>query len=373
MKKARILAFILLSVIVAQAVYSADTAFHATANTRDEVIAIMRQVAAWQLAHPRHRDTDWHNGPLFAGILELYKVTKDQKYLETLINMGERNQWRPGKHHRSADDHCIGQTFIELYVIKKDPRMLGPIRHTFDRIMAASRKGSEEWWWCDALFMAPPVLAKLATATNKQEYLDFMNTMWWDATDHLYDSTEHLYFRDERFFSMREKNGKKVFWSRGNGWVLAGLCCVLQHMPKDYPHRERYVALFNQMATKIASLQQDDGFWRASLLDPDSYPVGESSGTGFFTYSIAWGINQGLLSREKYMPVVEKGWSALCGAVDDEGKMGWVQQVGDRPKQVKKEDSETYGTGALLLAGCELVRLLQTEQGAEGEAVNRTP
>ena len=371
MKTWRILSLVLLAVIAAKAASTVDTASHA--STRDEVVAIMKQVASWQLAHPRHKDTDWHNGPLFAGILELYKVTNDQTYLETLVRMGEKNQWCPGKRPRHADDHCIGQTYIELYLLKQELRMISAIRQTFDHIMATPKKGREDWWWCDALFMAPPTLVRLTAATGDQKYLDFMNAMWWDATDHLYDSEEHLYYRDKRFFSKREKNNKKVFWSRGNGWVLAGLCRVLQHMPKEYPHRERYVALFKQMTTRIASLQQKDGFWRASLLDPNSYPGGESSGTGFFTYAFAWGINQGLLPREKYLPVAEKGWIALCGAVEGNGKLGWVQQVGDQPQRLRREDSETYGTGAFLLAGCEMARLLKTEQGAEGDAVNRAP
>lgn len=343
------------------------------AGMKDEVVAIMTKVADWQLAHPRHEDTDWHNGPFFAGIFELYKVTHNRNYLEVLIKMGERNKWQPGKRLRHADDHCIGQTYIQLYLITKNPRMLRPIQKTFDQIIATPKKGREDWWWCDALFMAPPALARLATATKRQEYLDFMNTMWWDATDHLYDPDEHLYFRDQRFFSMREKNGQKVFWSRGNGWVLAGLCRVLQYMPEDYPHRDGYVYLFKQMSEKVASLQQDDGFWRTSLLDPESYPAGESSGTGFFIYALTWGIGKGLLPREKYLPVVLRGWNALIDAVEDSGKLGWVQQAGDRAGQLKREDSETYGVGAFLLAGSEIARLCTAEQSPARDRDNRCP
>ena len=333
---------------------------------KNDVIAMMKQVVDWQLDHPRYRDTDWQNGPFYAGIMEFYRVAKDQRYLDIVVKMGEKNDWNPGNRLRLADDQCIGQTYIEVYLMKHDPRMLGPIQDAFDGMMAAPQKGREEWYWCDALFMAPPVLARLATATGRQAYLDFMNAMWWDATDYLYDPQEQLYFRDERFFSMKEANGQKVFWSRGNGWVLAGLCRVLDYMPRDYPHRERYLALFRQMAAKIGSLQQDDGFWRTSLLDPRSYPAGESSGTAFFTYAMAWGINHGLLPRATYMPIVARGWGALCGAIDDEGKLGWVQQVGDRPNQVQKKNAEPYGTGAFLLAGSEMARLLETEHFHSG-------
>ncbi|NQT27237.1 glycoside hydrolase family 88 protein [candidate division KSB1 bacterium] len=362
----KILILSVLFITFATTAFTADKTPPASSSLT-EVVAIMKKVADWQLAHPRHEDTEWHNGAMYAGIMELYKSTKDSKYLDVLLEMGERNEWRPGKRLRHADDHCIGQTYIELYLIEKDSRKIIAIQNTFDEIMDAPKDGRKDWWWCDALFMAPPALARLATATGEQKYLDFMNTMWWDTTDYLYDSKEHLYFRDERFFSMLEKNGRKVFWSRGNGWVLAGLCRVLQYMPDDYTHRERYVSLFKQMSAKVASLQQDDGFWRASLLNPDLYPAGESSGTGFFTYALTWGINQDLLSKKKYLPVVQNGWSALVSAVDNSGKLCWVQQVGDQPTQLRREDTETYGTGAFLLAGCEMIRFLKIEQPTESD------
>ena len=161
---------------------------------------------------------------------------------------------------------------------------------------------TREWAWCDALFMAPPALAAVTTATGDRKYLDLANRLWWKTTDYLYDTSEHLYFRDSRFFDQREPNGKKVFWSRGNGWVFAGLARMLEELPADHPDRARYVTLFREMAEKIAAVQGEDGYWRASLLDPDSRPNPETSGTGFFVYGLAWGINHGLLDRARYEP-----------------------------------------------------------------------
>jgi rhamnogalacturonyl hydrolase YesR len=183
-----------------------------------------------------------------------------------------------------------------------------------------------------------------------------MDRLWWKTTDYMYDTQERLFYRDSRFFDQREPNGQKVFWSRGNGWVLAGLARVLQYLPPDYGGRKRYVALFQDMAARIAQLQGPDGYWRASLLDPASRPLPETSGTGFFTYALAWGINEGLLGRE-YEPTVRRGWSALVRAVQPNGKLGYVQQVGDRPGNTSPEQTEIYGNGAFLLAGSEVLRL----------------
>ena len=160
--------------------------------------------------------------------------------------------------------------------------------------------------------MGPPTWVRLYAATGDERYLDFAVTNWWRTTDYLYDKDEHLFFRDSTFFQKREANGKKVFWSRGNGWVMAGLVRVLQYLPMNHPDRPRFEQLFKDMAAKIVTCQQPDGLWRASLLDPEDYPAKETSGSGFFTYALAWGVNQGLLDRAKFEPAVRKAgrrWS----------------------------------------------------------------
>jgi rhamnogalacturonyl hydrolase YesR len=132
---------------------------------------------------------------------------------------------------------------------------------------------------------------------------------------------------------------------------------MLQDMPADYPDRARYVTLFREMAEKVASVQGRDGYWRASLLDADSLPNPETSGTGFFIYSLAWGINKGLLDKAKYEPAVRRGWTALVQAVHPDGMLGWVQRIGDKPGATSLETTEVYGVGALLLAGSEVYRM----------------
>ena len=150
-----------------------------------------------------------------------------------------------------------------------------------------------------------------------------------------------------------------MFWGRGNGWAVAGLARVLQYLPKDHPDRPRYETLFTEMAAKIAALQQPDGLWRASLLDPASYPLKETSGSGFFCFALAWGVNNGYLDRATYRPAVEKAWTALAGCVQPDGKLTHVQPIGADPKQFDPEATEVYGVGAFLLAGSEIYKLCQ--------------
>ncbi len=340
----------------------------ARAETGDGVnasntLALVRQVADWQLGQLRtnggwRASTDWVRGALLTGVMAAYRTTGSAAYYDAAVGLCATNAWQLGRRPRHADDHCVGQTYAELYQLSAVPARLAALRKGFDFLVANPKPGREDWWWCDALYMAPPAMVRLSAVTGERAYIDLMHKMWWDTSEFLYDPEEHLFYRDKRFFPMREPNGSRVFWSRGNGWVMGGLARVLQYLPPQDPARPRYVAQFRAMAKKLAGIQPADGLWRASLLDPGSCPLGEASGSGFFCFSLAWGVNEGLLDRATFEPVVLKAWSALGRCVQPSGKLGYVQRIGDRPAALTPDDTQEYGVGAFLLAGEQLLKLL---------------
>jgi len=333
----------------------------------EAVLRAMTVVADWQLADTSGYDSlDWLVAPFWAGVVTFAPLSPSPRtYLEAARENGRRNAWQPGPTPFSADDHAITQSYFMLYLLDRDPRLIAAslarfdemLREPFNESLAFDHDTAErEWVWCDALFMAPPALALATKATGDRRYADLMTRLWWKTTDFLYDRQEHLFYRDSRFFEERELNDAKVFWSRGNGWVLAGLARVIQYLPEDYPERPRFVALFREMARKIATLQGPQGYWAAGLLDPDSWPAPETSGTALFTYALAWGVNAGLLERGAFEPVVQRGWAALIGAVQPDGMLGYAQSPSDRPGKTGPSHGEIYATGAFLLAGTEVYR-----------------
>ena len=332
-----------------------------------DVIRIMQKAADWQMANPaKYRKTDWTWGAFFAGLSELAEVVPTDKYWKAARAYASENDWQLGPRKYHADDHTVGQMYLALYIKYRDPGMIAPLQERFDWLLAnpsdvtletGQQKGKDRYWWCDALFMGPPVWTGLAQVTGEKKYLDFMNREWWATTDYLYDTQEHLYYRDDRYFDQRSPNGAKIFWSRGNGWVFAGLARVLQRLPQDYPDRGRYETLFREMAAKLISIQQSDGLWRSSLLDAENYPAKETSGSGFYTYGLAWGVNAGLLDSGTCVPHIERAWKGLVGCVGADGKLGWVQPIGADPRKVKAEMTDVFGVGAFLLAGSEVYKL----------------
>jgi rhamnogalacturonyl hydrolase YesR len=340
------------------------------------VMTTMEKVADWQLSNPSaHSTTDWTQAAGDAGFMALAGLSANPAYREAMVAVGERNQWQPGPRLYHADDHCIGQTYAELYLLYREPRMISPLRARLDAVLEKppaleslefgqpANRATEKWSWCDALFMGPPTWARLAAATGDARYLDFAVKNWWVTTDYLYDKEEHLFYRDSTYLRKREANGRKIFWSRGNGWVIAGLVRVLQYLQANHPDRPRFEQLFADMSAKVLSCQQLDGLWRASLLDPGDYPMRETSGSGFYAYALAWGVNQGLLDRGRYEPAVLKAWGALSECVAPDGKLTHVQPIGADPKKFEESSTEVYGVGAFLLAGSEIYRMAVLEGG----------
>jgi rhamnogalacturonyl hydrolase YesR len=337
----------------------------------------MIKALEWQEAHPIFAidPTDWTAGAYYTGVVRAHKSTKNMMYMAALKNQAVKNNWQTYKRLHHADDVAISYSY--LYLSKAEKRRnfvdLKPTKKFLDAHLYEDdvwKQGTRKnemgqtilWWWCDALFMAPPVLNLYAKYTNQPKYLDEMHKFYMQTYNQLYDKEENLFARDMRFVwkgnkkDLKEKNGKKIFWSRGNGWVLGGLALILDDMPKDYKHRDFYVNLYKKMAARILELQHEDGLWRTSLLSPESYNHGEVSGSGFYTFALAWGVNNDLLDK-KHTSTIKKAWKALAVCQHEDGRVGWVQNIGASPEPASADSWQNFGTGAYLMAGSEVLKL----------------
>jgi len=339
-----------------------------------EVKQSMRSVADWQIKHFKggapgfmkaHHPLDWTNGALYVGMVKWAGMAGEDTYYEWLKAIGEEGEWQLYKRKYHADDHTVGQLYADLYRKYKEEKMLEPTKKQFEFIMYHPAISSLEWktpyhqdrWnWCDALFMSPPVWAKLYNLTGEQKYLDFMVSEFKATTDFLFDKKEGLYYRDQSYMGKLD-NGTKIFWARGNGWVFAGLVNIMNELEPGSKEYKYFLKIYKKMAKKLLEIQTPPGHWAMSLLGQEYYPTPETSGSSFFTYGLAWGINQGILDAEKYEPAVRKAWNAMVSYITDEGMLGYVQPIGAAPGKAWEDKTEVYGAGAFLCAGSEVYKL----------------
>ncbi len=361
----------------------------ATAATKGEaakVRSIIDKVNTnWQNRHKPEATPFWHVAAYHTGNMEAYRLTGNRRYLDYSMAWAGHNKWKGAtsddrskwkydygetqEHVLFGDWQICFQTYIDLYNILPDDGRIRRAREVMEYEMGT--KAYDYWWWADGLYMVMPVMTKLYGVTGNSLYLDKLYEYILYSDSIMLDKETGLYFRDARYAYPKHKsaNGKKDFWARGDGWVLAGLAKVLQDLPADYKHRQFFVDKYLKLAKAVAECQQKDGYWTRSMLDPEHAPGPETSGTAFFAYGLMWGVNNGLLDEETYMPVLDRAWKYLSEkALQKDGRVGYVQPIGDRaiPGQVIDTKSEAdFGVGAFLLAACERVRYLEARDAAQ--------
>ena len=339
----------------------------------------MKRVADWQIDHFRdtysgrkqpHHIAAWTNGALYVGMVKFAEVENKKRYWKWLQEIGEEQQWKLHWRKYHADDHVIGQMYVELFKKYGDSVMIEPTIESFDYILANPSKEPitldnykhlERWTWCDALFMAPPVLAKLSNITGDQKYSEFMMEEYEATKQHLFDENESLFYRDNSYIGKLD-HGKKIFWSRGNGWVFGGLTIIMDEYEPGSKEYEYFKSIYLRMAEKLIKIQTPKGHWSMSLLSQDVYPTPETSGTSFFTFGLAWGVNNGLLDKDIYIPHIEKAWNSLTSHITKDGMLGYVQPIGAAPGNAWPDKTEVYGTGAFLAAGSEIYKMIENNK-----------
>ncbi|WP_346858510.1 glycoside hydrolase family 88 protein [uncultured Draconibacterium sp.] len=309
----------------------------------------------------------WTRAVYYEGLMALYALSPEKEYYDYAVSWGDAHKWnlRRGIETRNADNQCCGQTYLDLYQMDSKPERMENIKASIDLMMETDK--TDDWDWIDALQMAMPVFAKLSVITGNQEYSERMYEMYMDSKvkQGFYNPKDKLWWRDKDFMPpYTEPNGEDCYWSRGNGWVVAALVLVMDILPENDPHQKEYLKTYKEMMKALLPIQRADGFWNASLHDPNNYGGKETTGTALFVYGMAWGVNNGILSAKKYMPAITKGWNAMATeSVHPNGFLGYVQGTGKEPKDGQpvtydsKPDFEDYGLGCFLLAGTEVYKM----------------
>ncbi|MBP5769768.1 MAG: glycoside hydrolase family 88 protein [Bacteroidaceae bacterium] len=337
----------------------------------------------WQAHNTPYVRSFWDHAAYHTGNMEAYRLTGRADWYAYTDKWCRHNEWKGAKsddrknwkyktYGEGQDFVLFGdwqicfQTYIDMYNLVPAPYKVARAIEVMSH--ECSMEDTHFWWWADALYMVMPVMTKMYLLTGEVKYLEklYENFLWSDSL--MYDKDEQLYYRDAKYIYPKVKtacNGGKSFWARGDGWVLAGLAKVLADMPQDYKNRPIFVQRFRELAEGVARVQRPGGYWSRSMLCEDDAPGPETSGTAFFTYGMLWGVNHGYLDKATFEPVIMKAWKYLSEtALQPDGSIGFVQPIGEKPDPTKTVDAHSqapFGTGAWLLAACEMVRYINAD------------
>lgn len=371
-----------ITIIVSMAALNVSAAKSEAQKVREIIDKVNNK---WQSDNSPKSSSFWDNAAYHTGNMEAYMLTGNEKWRKYSEEWANHNQWKGAKNndksrwrygYGESDEYVLFgdfqvcfQTYADLYNIDPQDYKIARAREVMEYQM--STKNNDYWWWSDGLYMVMPVMTKLYKITGNNRYLDKLYEYIIYSDSIMYDDQEGLYYRDAKYVYPKHKslNGKKDFWSRGDGWVLAGLAKVLKDVPADYKHRDFFIDKFQRMAKAVAAIQQPQGYWTRSMMDPKHAPGAETSGTAFFTYGLIWGVNNGYLDRATYMPTIQKAWAYLRDkAFQKDGSVGYVQPIGEKAingQVVDARSTANFGVGAFLLASCEYVRMLEAQDNKD--------
>ncbi len=195
----------------------------------------------------------WTRAVYYEGLMALYEVDQDQRYIDYTDKWANFHQWTPrnGVNTCDADDQCCAQTYLIRYSQVGGDEKLAKIRENLDHQMqtpndkknaTAKTKGTQPslygWWtWIDAIQMAMPVYMQMYKLTGEAKYRDHGMAMYrWSRNEcggGLFNVKDGLWWRDADYVPpYKEPDGKDCYWSRGNGWVYAALVRCMNELPK---------------------------------------------------------------------------------------------------------------------------------------------
>ena len=333
-----------------------------------------------------HPSCIWTRATYIEGAMAMWRVNHDPAITNYATQWAAYTNWNIRGRvatDTSADDQCAGAEYIELYQLNTTlTNRITNIVANLTYWMTNSGGTKTDWWtYIDGIHMSGPAFAKMAaiSGSSNTNYAYKLYSYWhtikstYGRSNGLYNLADHLWVRDTNYlanYKASDGTTQKCYWSRGNGWVFAGLARILDVLPSSDTNFGDYKTNFQEMAASLKNVQRADGFWNMNLAYTNDFPGPESSGTAMFVYGLAWGIHHGYLDRAPYLPTVIKGWNALSTSAlhhspsTDPGFIGFVQSTGSYPTNnptlvtyTSDPDFDDYTLGAFLLAGSEVYQL----------------
>lgn len=341
--------------------------------------------------------SEWNyiDGCMIKAILEMYSITKEEKYLtfaDAFIDYRVREDGTIAGYSvekYNIDDVNAGKTLFELYDLTEKEKYRKAIDLVYSQVQTQPRTKEGNFWhkkiypnqiWLDGLYMGQPFYMEYETRfNNKENYKDIFN-QFFNVYELLRDKETGLYYHAydssrEMFWCDKETGLSKNFWLRALGWYTMALLDTLDKCdPVGYEEEyEKLKKIFAELMESMLKFQDESGMWYQVVnMGGREKNYLETSGSAIMAYALLKGVRLNFLP-ESYRQYGEKAMTGICDRYlnTEEGKMslgGICLVAGLGGPDMRDGTYEYYmsepivqddakGVGPFLLAYTELLRI----------------
>ena len=254
------------------------------------------------------------------GALRFAEAAKDKSLLNDLVRRFDPlfttdKSYLPGKDH--VDKNMFGCLPLEIYKVTKDKRYLElglqyadtqwqlPENPTeVQKSWAAKNYTWQTRLWIDDMFMVTIVQAQASKVTGDRKYIN-------RAAHEMVMYLDSLQCPNGLFYHAPDV---PYFWGRGNGWMAAGMTELLAALPKSNPDRARILEGYHKMMSSLKDFRNKEGLWNQLIDKSDCWT--ETSGSAMFTYAMIMGVKKGWLEAKEYGMIAREAWISLVSHIN---------------------------------------------------------
>ncbi|HIQ74340.1 MAG TPA: glycoside hydrolase family 88 protein [Candidatus Cottocaccamicrobium excrementipullorum] len=295
------------------------------------------QAPIWNLEKIRAgKKPSWNymDGCMIKAILELYHITKNEKYLEFADDFidyfvkedGSILSYDPKEHN--LDNVNAGKTLFDLYALTGKEKYRKAIDTVYSQLKTQPRTSTGNFWhkeiypnqiWLDGLYMAQPFYMQYEITYNDckncndslQQFANVYNLMR-DTRNGLY---YHAYDDSRQMFWCDKVTGLSAnFWLRALGWYAMALIDTMEIMPESLAEgKEQLKKIYHELIDSMLPYQDEDtGMWYQVVNRGGIKPnYLETSGSAIFAYAIMKSVRLGFLD-ESYFQYGKKAFDGIC-------------------------------------------------------------
>ncbi|MBO5369096.1 MAG: glycoside hydrolase family 88 protein [Clostridia bacterium] len=223
----------------------------------------------------------YHQGVFLLGMYDVYKLTKNEKYLRYIDEWLLSNMNPDGSiiyyEADELDDMQPTSLLTELYAVNGDERYLTMPRCAMNHLKNWKTNEEGVFWhkdmfpnqmWLDGMYMAGPLMIRLGNLFGETSLYDTVYRQMRLFKEHNYDEETGLYYhawdQSKKSRDFEPETGLTTcFWGRAIGWFVVAMFEIYELLPESYAHREEFFETGkNLVDALIPYADKNTGLWK---------------------------------------------------------------------------------------------------------------